>query len=1411
MNHIYKVVWSKVRGCYIVVSEIAKSNGKSRSQKAAVLGAVFMGTVLITGAGILNPVEAAGYSALNGTANTDNSIAIGNNTTAGNSSNNASAIAIGEYADATSANAIAIGFGQSNANKTTASNESAIAIGTNVTSSGQRSIALGAQTKAEKDSSVAIGYDTHATNDSTVAIGSGTDARGRYSVAIGLSSVAGTTTNNASNPLDGGGSVALGYIADAEAGRSIAIGTASTAQYSTFSTALGDSSNAQTEGSVALGAGSIATRAAGNKEQTITETVDYNTGVTTTKTLGNELTAYLKPDTVASGQESTWTSTTGAVSVGGESTYKVYENGVKVTKTATLTRQITNVAAGSEDTDAVNVAQLKAARITVTSSDNSVGITTTKDDNDYHTNYDLKVATATLSAGTDGKITNLNPTVTESDGKSTTNTQAYVTGDDVADAINNSGFKLTTSNSDGTASGTSTELINPGETVTLDAGKNIALAQNGNKISIATSDDMTLGKANSTDGSGNTVAGTNGRLAVDNTNGSSVVIGKDAVSKTSSTSTVAQSGIGVNGTDGTTNGVSMWAEGSGTSTKGHIGLTGSDGAFTDIWIDYGTKTLNSDKNTTADTASRLVYTDTKGNHEVATMDDGLKFKGDDATVITKKLNEQLEIVGGATGDLTDNNIAVKSTSDGKLKVQLAKDLTDLNSVSVGNTTINTSGLAITNGPSITASGVDAGSKVISNVADGVANNDAVNVSQLNAVNNKASQHSSVKAGSTNVTVLEGTNAAGGTEYTVDLSNKVTLGTDASKQVSIDGTNGTVTVGQNGTQVKLDSTDGSVTAGSVTINKDGKGTVNGLTNKTWNSDSYTSGQAATEDQLHQVEQNAKSYTDSQITNVNSRINQISQQHTTVSVNNNSTSGNLVLNKTNATDTAGANYDISLSNNVTIGSAGTNGQNGTLTVTSADGTKSVKADGENGQLTFKDGSNTASLKAAAAAAGVDGTSINRVAVDNHAVATLADGMKFAGDTGAALTQTLNSTTNIKGGVADTSNLSDNNIGVVSDGNDTLTVKLAKDLQGLNSVDTATLNATTVNAADVNAANVKATTVAADTVNGSTFNAGNTTINSSGLTVKSDDGSRALTVQDGNVSMGGNQIHNVAAGTADDDAVNVSQLKKMGGEISNVSRRVDRVGAGAAALAALHPQDFDPDDKWDFAVGYGNYRGANAAAVGAFYQPNEDTTLSIGGTVGGGENMINAGISFKFGQGNHVTNSRVAMAKEILALKDYVEKQDAEIQQLKALVGSQSGETKKRSLLFPDVPENHWAYSYVKKLADRGLLEGFPDGEFKGDRLMTRYEFAAIFERALENGVTADADLQHMADEFDPEIRELSLNRFRVDRVSGDDNSHNKIERVRVNSRDEIVQQKNGTKSTIYRDSYGGQIEKSAAAAK
>lgn len=267
----------------------------------------------------------------------------------------------------------------------------------------------------------------------------------------------------------------------------------------------------------------------------------------------------------------------------------------------------------------------------------------------------------------------------------------------------------------------------------------------------------------------------------------------------------------------------------------------------------------------------------------------------------------------------------------------------------------------------------------------------------------------------------------------------------------------------------------------------------------------------------------------------------------------------------------------------------------------------------------------------------------------------------------------------------------------------------------------------------------------------------------------------------------IHNVAAGTADTDAVNVSQLNQawdqinnnttaitnIGNKVGELDSRIDEVGAGAAALAALHPLDFDPDDKWDFAAGYGNYRGENAVAIGAFYRPNEDTMFSVGGTVGNGDNMVNAGVSFKLGQGNNVSTSRVAMAKEIKSMRDIVAKQDAQIQKLTAMVNALVGMeaiAPDTTTMFPDVPENHWAYEAVETMAKTGLVQGYPDGEFKGDRNMTRYEFAQIVYNAIQAGIKVD---ERLVQEFRPE-----LEYFRIDTISKDKDGNPVIQRVRAN---------------------------------
>ena len=282
-------------------------------------------------------------------------------------------------------------------------------------------------------------------------------------------------------------------------------------------------------------------------------------------------------------------------------------------------------------------------------------------------------------------------------------------------------------------------------------------------------------------------------------------------------------------------------------------------------------------------------------------------------------------------------------------------------------------------------------------------------------------------------------------------------------------------------------------------------------------------------------------------------------------------------------------------------------------------------------------------------------------------------------------------------------------------------------------------------------------------------------------------------GGINAGDKKITNVKDGDISEnskDAVNGGQLYKvdnkvninsqnisiLGNKMGELGNRVNRVGAGAAALAALHPLDFDPDDKWDFAAGYGNYKGANAAAVGAYYRPNEDTMISVGGSFGGGENMVNAGIAVKLGQGNHVTTSKVAMAKEIKDLRKEVEV----LRQAIAGIGQGQPMDPVKMKLFPDIEKNHWAYEAVEALAKQGLLEGYPDGTFGGDRMMTRYEFATLVYRAMQKGLNVN---ERLIQEFEPE-----LERFRVDVVAKDKDGNPVIERVRVNKKADTAEMAN-----------------------
>ena len=782
--------------------------------------------------------------------------------------------------------------------------------------------------------------------------------------------------------------------------------------------------------------------------------------------------------------------------------------------------------------------------------------------------------------------------------------------------------------------------------------------------------------------------------------------------------------------------------------NGKIGINGNDGKTTNISVTRdGKPGVDGAAGTTT---TRIVYEKPDGTkEEVATLNDGMKYGGDTGAVIKKKLNEQVNVVGGITDEnklTTEDNLGVVSDGNNNLKVRLAKALKGLESITAGDTFINNNGITISSGAagnivSLTKNGLDNGGNKITNVADGTDPKDAVNKSQLDKAT--AAATTTVTAGK-NITVTATDNLNGSKNYEVGLKDQVTLGTDPSKQVSIDGTTGIIKAGD---KVTIDGTTGNIDAGKVKINgKDG--TVNGLTNKTWDPNNITSGQAATEDQLKAVDQ--------KITNTSEELTKKGMYF----------AGN------------DGEFHRNLGEKVTIKGEGTkdasqySGEN-IKTFADGNGNLTVKMDrnlkADSLAINGQNGQDGAAIKGGTGKAGVDGTNITRLVIEEkngtpHDIATLDDGMKYGGDTGNVIKKKLNEQVNVVGGITDENKLTtEDNLGVVSDGNNNLKVRMAKDLKGLNSVTTNTLTV------------------------------GDVKIDNSGI------------------NAGNKKITNVAAGDISansTDAVNGGQLWKtnqtinnIGGAVNELGDRMDRVGAGAAALAALHPLDFDPDDKWDVAAGYGNYKDAHAVAVGAFYRPNEDTMFSVGGSFGGGENMVNAGVSVKLGQGNHVSTSKVAMAKEIVDLrdenKDLKKRLDTMEQKMNSILGILDMGKKKD---FPDVPENHWAYEYVATLAGNGILEGYPDGMFSGDRTMTRYEFAAMFYRALKNEAPVDDNMDRAMNEFEPELRQIRLDRIRVDRISGKDNDRNKVERVRVNSEDDKAK-------NDYRDVYGSHISPKA----
>ncbi|EFG24616.1 MULTISPECIES: ESPR-type extended signal peptide-containing protein [Veillonella] len=787
--------------------------------------------------------------------------------------------------------------------------------------------------------------------------------------------------------------------------------------------------------------------------------------------------------------------------------------------------------------------------------------------------------------------------------------------------------------------------------------------------------------------------------------------------------------VGVTGKDGKP-AVSMF----GKDGVGHIGLTGPAGTNgvngtngIDMSVKNGydddTKGVKGAKGVDGvDGITRIVYQDKNGEHQVATMDDGMLYGGDTGKVIEKKLNNQVNVKGGISDEsklATEDNIGVVSDGSDTLKLRLAKELKGLTSATFtnggNNTVINGDGMTINraggDAVSLTKDGLNNGGNKITNVADGTDPNDAVNKSQLDKATAAAS--TTVSAGN-NITVTPSTNANGSKNYEVSLKDQVTLGSDATKQIAMDGTTGTIKAGdkvtidgnkgtikagnvtidgENGTikagdKVTIDGKDGKIAAGKVSV--DGKdGYVTGLENKDWDPDNITSGRAATEDQL----QKSHKSLDNKINNLGDEITKkgmnfagntgefhrdLGQKVTIKGEGTESDDkysgeniktvadqdGNVTIKmaknlKTDSLTTDKVKVGKNGQDGVSItGPNGADGTDGKVGITGKDGKDAVSMSGKDGVghigLTGKDGRN-ADITVDKGDPDLDGNNITRIKYQDengktHQVATKDDGMKYGGDSGSVIKKKLNEQVNVVGGITDASKLTtEDNLGVVSDGTGNLKVRMAKDLKGLETV-------TTKDAA------------------------GNTTVmNGGGVTITPASGNAVSLTKDG-LNNGGNTITNVGPGVNGTDAVNVNQLKGatdgLANAINSVAGETQRVGAHAAAMSALKPIQYDPLEPTQVMAGIGNYRGETAAALGVAHYTAEDTMFHVGVSVGSHHNMVNAGVTRKFGtsdakkavperyKGGPISSMYV-MQDEMTALKAKYEKVQRDNEEMRAQI--------------------------------------------------------------------------------------------------------------------------------------------------
>ena len=1276
MNKVFKVIWSEARNAYVVVSEMAKSHGtKSCSTKK--LLAMLIATGVMTCASVA-PAMAANL------APTDTKIEVGKDAKA----KGGDSVAIGNGAEAKAANGIAIGYESLSGDR-----GYGVAVGGNTQAIGTYSVALGQTAKVLEYEGIAIGHTSLSEGSGAVAIGKSTNAKGAASLAFGNDAKA---LNEASiafgqgSNSSGNGSIAIGRSAQATAQSTIAIGNQAVADKA-YSVVIGAHTYKGTTGTGVTGVGQQA-KVLGDYSGAFGMAAEAN------KTFANAIGSYAKANadyanafggnssasaawSVALGTNSVADRTGGYVGLYAPEdtnslTWRANGGAVSVGSNGSLTRQITNVAAGTEATDAVNVAQLQEA-----TQNTGWHLSAEKEiTKDINSTTKIQHGDIVHFQGTDDNIT-----ISKEETEDTTVMHVALSRNLAIDSVQagdffmnnekgigfggeayitqnglNANDKVITNVAAGTAD---TDAVNVGQLnkVSLEAGKHSVVTEGAN---------ITVTPEQAEDGRMQYNVALNNDILLSGDNDAFVNISGSNGSVWASGS-VAAGNVIMDGTTATVSGL-------GNTTTAYDGFANGEGkAATEEQLKEISKVAENanqgwNLSTNGDAASKVAPGETvdfSGDKNISVSHDGTKVQVelnkdiDVNSVQTNALNSKYNL---SVGTMAENGIMpffVNSTGDfyaAHNKFHVDKDgKVTATAGEIGNVVLNNGvfyknsalrdgelfiGDADGNYSQITTKGAKLGQVVIaedgkiSNVAAGVADTDAVNVGQLNAA---------VEAGNTDTHIKPG-------EYGVGADNKVIMDVVDKNNNKID----TVTI----KDVAKASDVGNVNNIAADLkNKEGKTTVvdavNNLNNKVGDL------------QYSKVEKGEIADGDSTTTAIGKLDQKLTDVAATAAKHSKVVNGNNI--NVEETDVDGQKfYKVNMNKDIILGDltdkyVNISGTNGTIETTGYIATQDRVYADKGGKLADID---------------VTGNKIS------------------------------NGASSI---VLDSSNVKVN---------DKVTIDQDGKISG------------------VAAGEVSSTST--DAINGSQLHQ-----------AKADINNRIDGVE--------NQVIN-----------NTNRINKLGS-------RVNKVGAGAAALAALHPMDFDTDDKLTFSAGYGNYAGENAAAIGAYYRPDEKVMFSVAGTVGNGENMVNAGVSFALDRTNHVSNSRTALAREVIDLRGQLAVMGAKMEKAFGMLD----ETKTK--LFPDVPANHWAYEYIAKLAGNGYIEGYPDGNFGGDRLMTRYEFAAMLYRAIENGAALE---EKIIKEFEPE-----LGRIRVDRISGEDGDRDKIERVRVND----------TKGE--RDHYGNKLAK------